>query len=54
VRNNPVAPLRLRQHFGQQRLDFEDLNAALTHDLAEVVMLLLRLGNPEHVIEEQV
>ena len=48
------ARLLVLQRFGQQVVEIEHLDAALLHLQHEVVMVLLRLMDPDHVVEEQV
>ena len=50
---DPVLDLGLDQRLGEQRLGVEDLDTPLAHDLAEGVVLRLRLADPQHVVEEE-
>ena len=42
-----------RERLGQQVLQQEDLDAALAHPGDELVVLVLRPLDPEHVVEQQ-
>ena len=43
-----------RERLGEEGLEQEDLDAALPHPRDELVVLVLRALDPQHVVEEQV
>jgi hypothetical protein len=49
----PFPGLGLGQRLGQEFLGLEHLDPALAHRLAELVVLGLGAGHPQHVVEEQ-
>ena len=53
VGSDPVQGVGLRERLGEQSLGLVDLHAAVTHCTAKRVMLALRLGHPQDIVEQQ-